>query len=175
MGLPTKPVSEYPFAPTTVTEDLRSILDDLRNLTNITDEIKATNIRQLESNEPAIRKGKELLEQLVSEQTNNKDPMRFASATEQDSVSLGPQKPKKVGIQSKDDDGPSLAERMQKTRQEADQKIKEVQAKAQDRGATQAEQDKIVSEGEKIKEKLEQQKKGIKTGFKKGGLASRKK
>lgn len=82
-----------------------------------------------------------------------------------------------------DDDGPSLAEQMQKTMQEkakeaaktADQKTAEVQAKAQDRGATQAEQDKIVSEGAKVKEKLEQQAKGIKTGFKKGGLASRKK
>jgi hypothetical protein len=84
---------------------------------------------------------------------------------------------------SRDDDGPSLAEKMQKQMQEqakeasktADYKIKEVQAKAQDRGATQAEQDKIVSEGEKVKEKLKQQSKGIKTGFKKGGLASRKK
>ena len=32
-----------------------------------------------------------------------------------------------------------------------------------------------AAEAEKVKEKLEQQSKGIKTGFKKGGLASRKK
>jgi len=82
-----------------------------------------------------------------------------------------------------DDDGPSLAEQMQKTMQEkateslktADQKTAEVASKAKAGGASQAEVDKIKSEGAKVKEKLEQQSKGIKTGFKKGGLASRKK
>jgi len=72
---------------------------------------------------------------------------------------------------------------MQKTMQEkateslktADQKTAEVASKAKAGGASQAEVDKIKSEGAKIKEKLEQQSKGIKTGFKKGGLASRKK
>jgi len=83
----------------------------------------------------------------------------------------------------KDDDGPSFADKMQKTMQEkateslktADQKTAEVASKAKAGGASQAEVDKIKSEGAKIKEKLEQQSKGIKTGFKKGGLASRKK
>jgi hypothetical protein len=68
---------------------------------------------------------------------------------------------------------------MQETAKEAaktaDQKTAEVAAKAKTGGASQAEVDKIKSEGAKVKEKLEQQSKGIKTGFKKGGLASRKK
>jgi len=82
-----------------------------------------------------------------------------------------------------DDDGPSFADEMQKQMQEtakeaaktADQKTAEVAAKAKAGGASQTEVEKIKSEGAKVKEKLEQQSKGIKTGFKKGGLASRKK
>jgi hypothetical protein len=57
----------------------------------------------------------------------------------------------------------------------ADQKTAEVAAKAKAGGASQAQVEQIKSEGAKVKEKLEQQSKGIKTGFKKGGLASRKK
>lgn len=82
-----------------------------------------------------------------------------------------------------DDDGPSFAEQMQKQMQEtakeaaktADQKTAEVAAKAKAGGASQTQVEQIKSEGAKVKEKLEQQAKGIKTGFKKGGLASRKK
>lgn len=79
-----------------------------------------------------------------------------------------------------DDDGPNFADMKNKMKAEqaaatADFKTAEVAAKAQDKGASQAQVDKIISEGAKVKEKLEQQAKGIKTGFKKGGLASRKK
>ena len=184
MGLPTKPVSEYPFAPTTATEDLKSILDDLRNLRGITDEIKENNTYAIEYSAPRIEQGKELLDKLTSSISEANLAGRNKGRSDDPQAGPAGSTAYEAGQQRKgstpsssnnDDDGPSLAERMQKTRQEADQKIKEVQAKAQDRGATQAEQDKIVSEGEKIKEKLEQQKKGIKTGFKKGGLASRKK
>jgi len=91
--------------------------------------------------------------------------------------------PTTVSTGGSDDDGPSFAEQMQKTMQEkateslktADQKTAEVAAKAQEKGASKAQVEKIKSEGAKVKEKLEQQSKGIKTGFKKGGLASRKK
>lgn len=85
-----------------------------------------------------------------------------------------------VKMPSDDDDGPSFADMANKMKAEqaaatADFKTAEVAAKAQEKGASQAEVDKIKSEGAKVKEKLEQQAKGIKTGFKKGGLASRKK
>jgi hypothetical protein len=88
--------------------------------------------------------------------------------------------PTTVKMPSDDDDGPSFADMANKMKAEqaaatADFKTAEVAAKAKAGGASQAEVEKIKSEGAKVKEKLEQQSKGIKTGFKKGGLASRKK
>ena len=88
--------------------------------------------------------------------------------------------PTTVKMPSDDDDGPSFADMANKMKTEqaaatADFKTAEVAAKAKAGGASQAEVEKIKSEGAKVKEKLEQQSKGIKTGFKKGGLASRKK
>ena len=84
-----------------------------------------------------------------------------------------------VKMPSDDDDGPSLAEKMQKQMQEQatksldtfDENVGEVVSKAKTKSAQKA----AKQEAEKVKEKLEQQAKGIKTGFKKGGLASRKK
>jgi len=84
-----------------------------------------------------------------------------------------------VKMPSDDDDGPSLAEKMQKQMQEQatksldkfDENVGEVVSKAKTKSAQKA----AKQEAEKVKEKLEQQSKGIKTGFKKGGLASRKK
>jgi len=84
-----------------------------------------------------------------------------------------------VKMPSDDDDGPSFAEKMQKQMQEQakssldkfDENVGEVVSKAKTKSAQKA----AKQEAEKVKEKLEQQSKGIKTGFKKGGLASRKK
>lgn len=172
----TRAEDRQDFELITATEELQNALRAIRSA-------DATNLL-MQKNEDAKNKAtEELLNQVTSSVAN----LAGRNAGRSDEPQAGPsnvptayeagqqRRGSTPSSSNNDDDGPSLAERMQKTRQEADQKIKEVQAKAQDRGATQAEQDKIVSEGEKIKEKLEQQKKGIKTGFKKGGLASRKK
>lgn len=78
-----------------------------------------------------------------------------------------------------DDSGPNLAQQMQEQMKEKakksldkfDESVEKVKAAA----VKGSDQRSIDVEAARVKEKLEQQSKGIKTGFKKGGLASRKK
>jgi hypothetical protein len=171
------------FELTTANEKLRKALQAIRSADTVNSLVERGTDAKNKGLQQLAKNAEEAIESIVSGNEasglDDKGPMRFASATQQNAVSLEPQKPKRVGMQSKDDDGPSLAERMQKTMQEQatksldtfDKNVGEVVSKAKTKSAQKA----AKQEAKKVKEKLEQQAKGIKTGFKKGGLASRKK
>jgi len=168
----TQPKFEAPIPPQY--QELRTALDDLRSSMDRRGPISGMTMPEKLEDPlgPFIGAGK--FEELTNKVAEAVKPYATDRKPKPPTVSTEP--PKKS---SNDDDGPSLAEQMQKQMQEQakqsldtfDKNVGEVVSKAKTKSAQKA----AKQEAKKVKEKLEQQAKGIKTGFKKGGLASRKK
>jgi len=163
----TQPKFEAPIPPQY--QELKTALDELRESTEPYrgGDSGMTLKEKIEDPKGTLKKSWENLTNAITEvSTTDYTPPTQPTATT-------------VKMPSDDDDGPSFAEKMQKQMQEQakssldkfDENVGEVVSKAKTKSAQKA----AKQEAEKVKEKLEQQSKGIKTGFKKGGLASRKK
>jgi len=162
----TQPKFEAPIPPQY--QQLKTALDELRESTPYRGGDSGMTLKEkIEDPKSTLKKSWENLTNAITEvSTTDYTPPTQPTPTT-------------VKMPSDDDDGPSLAEQMQKTMQEKakqsldtfDKNVGEVVSKAKTKSAQKA----AKQEAEKVKEKLEQQAKGIKTGFKKGGLASRKK